>query len=280
MQIGLRHLLLAFLASLALHALAGLWLPAPKAGAQGPGEGGLLISLAADGGAAAEDARATASETPDPNPPKEPEYAVARDLPKIPPSNGQPERESASEAPPIMESPLQTDLPAEPEEAQRPTARPETLPSPTKSAQAASAPAATQEAAVPPPSAGPGEGDQATASSAASGSTSSSSASGTAGGDPGAFNAYLAELLAWLARHKTYPAVAERRRQEGTSEIVFTVARDGSLLSYELARSSGHALLDAASEEMLRRAAPLPPIPPEISGERLKITAPVVFQLQ
>lgn len=285
MQIGLRHLLLALLASLGLHALAGIWLPAPEAGAQGPGEGGLLISLSASGGAAereareasAEEAAEEAEETqaePEEDTAEERTLESEAEPAEVAPEAAAPEPEEAKAEP---EAPAPAPQPAE--MLARPAARPESLPAPPQAApgQNAPAPRQTQEAALPP---SPAEGAAEGSSAANAGSGGSSSAAGSAGGAPGAFDAYLAEIMAWLARHKTYPVMAERRRQEGTSEMVFTVARDGSLLAYELARSSGHALLDEASAEMLQRAAPLPPIPPEIGEESLTITAPIVFQLQ
>ncbi len=283
MQITLRHLLLAFFASLALHAVAGVWwLPQPQAGALGPGEGGLLISLGAAGGepSAAPPAQET---TADKEETRQPEAVAppAKTAPEIPETAAEDDSEDGTAAAEPKASPSEAGRSATlemPSVAERPTELPTARPASLPALPPAPRPAETQEAAVPPtlPPA-TAETGAATATSPGSGGTANAPASG---GAAGAYDAYLAELMAWLAKHKSYPAMAERRRQEGTSEIAFVLARDGSLLSYELARSSGHALLDEASAEMLRRAAPLPPIPPDIGEDRIRITVPVVFQLQ
>jgi protein TonB len=44
-------------------------------------------------------------------------------------------------------------------------------------------------------------------------------------------------------------------------DIRFSVAPDGSVAAMEIVRSSGSALLDAAAEETVRRAAPYPAVP-------------------
>jgi protein TonB len=48
---------------------------------------------------------------------------------------------------------------------------------------------------------------------------------------------------------------------QGTVELRFRIAGDGSVSAFEIVRSSGSALLDAASEEAIRRAAPYPVVP-------------------
>jgi len=64
-----------------------------------------------------------------------------------------------------------------------------------------------------------------------------------------------------IERAKQYPPEARRQGMEGTTEVEFQVAKDGSVKEVMVVRSSGFPLLDQASMETIRRAAPLPVIP-------------------
>ncbi|MFO7854850.1 MAG: energy transducer TonB [Paracoccaceae bacterium] len=90
----------------------------------------------------------------------------------------------------------------------------------------------------------------------------------------------MAALRAWIGRHKRYPQVAVRRRLEGQGLLRVRFAADGSVLDVDLRRSAGHAVLDAEILEMIRRASPLPPIPPELGVGRMEIVLPVRFRLR
>ncbi|MGH7381643.1 MAG: TonB family protein [Candidatus Methylomirabilales bacterium] len=64
-----------------------------------------------------------------------------------------------------------------------------------------------------------------------------------------------------IERAKQYPPEARRQGMEGTAEVEFQVAKDGSVKEVMVVRSSGFPLLDHASMETIRRAAPLPVFP-------------------
>lgn len=91
---------------------------------------------------------------------------------------------------------------------------------------------------------------------------------------------YAARVRAWLEAHKTYPRKARQRREEGVAEIFLVLDRKGRVLRGELVRGSGHALLDAEVLAMLDRAAPFPPAPREVFGERLELSAVIDFHLE
>lgn len=63
--------------------------------------------------------------------------------------------------------------------------------------------------------------------------------------------------------------------QGGTVVIRAVIARDGRLIEANIARSSGVAALDKGMLEALRAAAPYPPLPPEIPGDRDTFTLPI-----
>jgi protein TonB len=89
---------------------------------------------------------------------------------------------------------------------------------------------------------------------------------------------YLARLLHALDRAKVYPHDAQRRHQEGTVMLRFSLDRQGRVPSYRIERSSGYALLDRAVAELVERAQPLPPPPEDVAGRELVV--PVRFQLR
>lgn len=88
---------------------------------------------------------------------------------------------------------------------------------------------------------------------------------------------YFGKLLAWLDRHKHYPRAARKNRVEGVVYLHFVMDRSGKVLSYQIDKSSGAALLDQAALDMIRRADPLPPIPDDIPDETLDLVVPVEF---
>lgn len=87
-------------------------------------------------------------------------------------------------------------------------------------------------------------------------------------------------LLRHLERHKRYPGEAQRSRHEGITYVRFTMSRDGRVVAARIERASGHASLDQEGLELLQRAQPLPPLPPDQSGETLEIVVPIQFFLK
>lgn len=68
-------------------------------------------------------------------------------------------------------------------------------------------------------------------------------------------------ILERIHRAKRYPPLARQRGMEGTAVVQFRIAGDGGVEDVVLVQSSGYPLLDRASVETIRRAAPLPVIP-------------------
>lgn len=87
-------------------------------------------------------------------------------------------------------------------------------------------------------------------------------------------------LLAHLEKHKKYPKSARKRHEQGTSFLRFRMNRDGTVLSYALARSSGHEALDDEVLAMIARAQPLPSLPAEMTETVVEIVVPVQFTLR
>ncbi|WP_416897090.1 MAG: TonB family protein [Minwuia sp.] len=100
------------------------------------------------------------------------------------------------------------------------------------------------------------------------------------GGSPGQRADFLAQLQLWLERHKKYPRMAQRRRQEGTAQLYFVMRRDGTVIDFRIEQSSGHRLLDQEVEAMIQRAQPLPQMPDFYPGSRLELVVPIVFSMR
>lgn len=95
-----------------------------------------------------------------------------------------------------------------------------------------------------------------------------------------ALPAYRDLLAAHLQRFKEYPSAARDAGEQGTALLTFTVGRSGRVLASHLARSSGHAALDAETMAMIRRAQPLPAFPPGIKQASMSFTIPVRFAIR
>jgi periplasmic protein TonB len=132
------------------------------------------------------------------------------------------------------------------------------LPKPTTVTPAVTQPTqATNPAAKPTPAASPASAQTPTAQTAA---------------------AFQQTLLRHIARFRFYPDQARRDRIQGTVQLVFAMARDGTVSDVWVKTSSGSGILDTAAVETIRKAQPLPPIPIDLPGE-LNILIPVAFGL-
>jgi len=103
--------------------------------------------------------------------------------------------------------------------------------------------------------------------------------SGAGSREADAMTEWQARLRAHLERYKRYPREARQRGEAGEAILRFVVDRHGNVLDSALARSSGVPALDRETLEMIRRAAPLPPMPPEVAGQEKGFTIPVRFGL-
>jgi TonB family protein len=76
-----------------------------------------------------------------------------------------------------------------------------------------------------------------------------------------------------IERAKTYPALAKKRKQEGTVVTEFSINTQGLPENIRVVKSSGFSLLDAAARDTILKAAPFPPV-------RDRIEIPISFVLQ
>ena len=90
---------------------------------------------------------------------------------------------------------------------------------------------------------------------------------------------YYATLMDWLNRKRKYPPEAKKARQQGVVVVKFTIDRQGNVLDAVIKKSSGHALLDQETLNLMRRASPLPAIPDSLGKDRLTISLPIEYSL-
>jgi protein TonB len=86
-------------------------------------------------------------------------------------------------------------------------------------------------------------------------------------------------IAATLEHYKRYPAAAQKRGEQGVVMLRFTLDRGGNASNARIERSSGHSDLDDEVMALLRRAAPLPPIPADIAANTIDIVVPVSFAI-
>jgi protein TonB len=82
-----------------------------------------------------------------------------------------------------------------------------------------------------------------------------------------------------LQRAKRYPSGAQSRHEEGVVTVGVSLNRNGGVVGRHVVRGSGYAELDREALDMIQRAQPFPPVPPEIPGQRVDLTVPAVFSL-
>lgn len=260
--VGLARWTVSLLAILAAHAGAvALVLALPAPAPLEPPPGAVMLELAALPEAPAESQPAETPpepvqqqpaapppelELPEPEPPPEPVFELPPPPPEVVP-------EVAVPVPPPKVKPPKPEQPRpRPVERKR-----ETPPTPQPPAPAA---------AAPPTAAPPTQAATAPAAGAA--------------GNPAARRSWQGTLLAHLERHKRYPRTSQARREQGVTHLRFVMDREGKVLSCRIERSSGFEALDAETLEMIRRAEPLPPPPPDVGDQRIELVVPVQYYLR
>ena len=107
---------------------------------------------------------------------------------------------------------------------------------------------------------GPGRGGAGEGNGAGAARGGVASLGGAPGrGGTGVAVADLLRVIRQKIEHaKVYPETARREGIQGTVEVRFRIAGDGSVEAVEVVRSSGHRLLDETSAQTVRRAGPYP----------------------
>ena len=87
---------------------------------------------------------------------------------------------------------------------------------------------------------------------------------------------YVRQLEDHVEPFKRYPDDANLAAIRGVVKVSFVVDRQGRLLGVKVSQTSGSVSLDQAAVDTLRRAAPMPPIPPALP-DALSVDLPIEF---
>lgn len=83
-----------------------------------------------------------------------------------------------------------------------------------------------------------------------------------------------------LNQYKSYPTQARTRHHEGRVVVAFTLDTDGRVVNSKIVKSSGSALLDQETLDLLVRAQPFPVPPNGAGGQDLFLQVPIAYGLR
>jgi protein TonB len=83
-----------------------------------------------------------------------------------------------------------------------------------------------------------------------------------------------------IAKHKSYPKIAQMRGWEGEVMLDLKIDENGNVISAKVRESSGHEALDNQALEMVRKASPFPTPPDALRSHTFNISVPVLFKLE
>jgi protein TonB len=87
------------------------------------------------------------------------------------------------------------------------------------------------------------------------------------------------QVVGLLERNKRYPSAARVRKEQGIVQLAFSLDRAGHVTATRIVKSSGSPALDKEVLELVKRAEPFPPLPPNV-GEPLDLTVPIRFNIR
>ena len=90
---------------------------------------------------------------------------------------------------------------------------------------------------------------------------------------------YTRLIKSRLSSYWGYPKKAKDQFMEGKSHAIFSLSRDGRLISVSITGSSGYEILDQECIDTITRSAPFPPFPDSITAGRLNINVSFKYQL-
>jgi protein TonB len=91
---------------------------------------------------------------------------------------------------------------------------------------------------------------------------------------------WKSQVIGILERNKRYPPEAKARQEHGTSNLAFSLNRQGRVTSAHIARSSGSSALDAETLSLVHRVQPFPPPPPEVGGAQISLVVAIRYNSQ
>lgn len=169
---------------------------------------------------------------------------------------------------------------AEPKPAPAPVAKAEDPPK-TPEPPAPDPDPAASDAAQSSPLQSPAQPDPASAGSQRSAVGNAGTGRSDANASAVAKASYARLLLTRLQRAIVYPRRAQRRDIEGIVRVEVVLAASGALKTVRLVGTSGSDILDEAALALVRRVAPFPAVPQDLSprGQDFAFVAPIQYRL-
>lgn len=93
------------------------------------------------------------------------------------------------------------------------------------------------------------------------------------------YRLYFDQVKDKIMRKWHYPRSAGERRVEGEALVEIRIAKDGSLESAIVHRSSGNGSLDDAALDAVKAAEPFPPVPDDVATKTLAISGTFRYSL-
>ena len=94
------------------------------------------------------------------------------------------------------------------------------------------------------------------------------------------YHPYTKVIKERIFNYWIYPLSARQNFIQGSLLIVFRLDSDGNLIGCNIARSSGHEILDSHALKAIKLANPFPPFPENITVQFLNINASFAYQLK
>ena len=88
------------------------------------------------------------------------------------------------------------------------------------------------------------------------------------------------QVVGLLERNKRYPTAAQARHEQGTAQLAFSLDRQGRVTASRIIKSSGSTALDNETLELVKRAQPFPPPPPDLPGAQIDLNVPIRFNIK
>lgn len=90
---------------------------------------------------------------------------------------------------------------------------------------------------------------------------------------------YVSDAIKKIRSKTKYPQRALDRSQAGNVRVSVVIDREGNILNSDLLESSKFDLLNKEAIEAVKRSAPFPALPEEVSGARFEFTVPIRWTL-
>jgi periplasmic protein TonB len=174
--------------------------------------------------------------------------------------------------------PEQTEAKSEPEpQPQKPVETEEIKPAPAKDAELTVAPPKPPEKPKQKPARKQANLTSAPSAVEQKAERAAAPAAGALSHNSNALPNWKSALVSQLERYKRYPSEAQARGETGVAQLAFNVDRSGGVHHARIVRSSGSSTLDSATLDLVMRAQPLPPPPPDIQGAQIPIVVPIRY---